>query len=260
MQTLNSTLKPRKKHSGSLTSLAITALRKDILNLTLQPGEHLDEKMLLIKYPYGRTPLREALSRLMAEGLIETQNGRGAYVTSMSIEQTLPLLEALVVNERIIATYLNFENPLLINDLEKIQTKYEKLGASKDTPGITRTNQKFHFRMAEATENHFFIKQALHIYQLASRLSSLIFKTERISSIDLLSKISRVNETHRQIINLIKEKNRTDLLSLSSDHASLFKTELSMIISRRYDFQVNFSERPLDSIGLKKNTPQSEAL
>ena len=67
MQTLNSTLKPRKKHSGSLTSLAITALRKDILNLTLQPGEHLDEKMLLIKYPYGRTPLREALSKLMAK-------------------------------------------------------------------------------------------------------------------------------------------------------------------------------------------------
>jgi len=165
-----------------------------------------------------------------------------------------------VVNERIIATYLNFENPLLINDLTKIQTNYEKLGASKNIRSITRNNQKLHFRMAEATENYFFIKQALHIYQLASRLSLLFFKTERISSKGLLSKISQVNKTHRQIINLIKEENRTDLLSLSNDHASLFKTELSMIISRRYDFQINFPESPLDSIGLKKNTPQSEAL
>ncbi|MFQ3354798.1 MAG: DNA-binding GntR family transcriptional regulator [Paracoccaceae bacterium] len=244
-------LKSNKTTGASQSSLAITAIRKDILDLTLLPSEHLDEKTLLKKYPYGRTPLREAISRLMSEGLIETKNGRGAYVAAMSIEQTFPLLEALLVNEHIIATYLNFENPSLVNDLENIQLEYEKLAASQDISGSTRTNQKLHFRMAKATNNPFFIKQAIYIYQLKSRLSCLIFETEIMPPNDLSLQFSRINIAHRQIINSIKEKNRPNLISLLRNHASSFKTELSMIISGRSDFEINFADITSDSLGQK---------
>ena len=77
-----------KKDSASLADLATSELRNKILDLSLTPSEHLEERMLLERFPFGRTPIREALNRLMAEGLVETKNGRGAYVASMSIWHT----------------------------------------------------------------------------------------------------------------------------------------------------------------------------
>ena len=98
------------KETTSLADLATTALRNKILDLSLTPSEHLEEKMLLERFPFGRTPIREALNRLMAEGLVETKNGRGAYVASMSIWHTLQLLEAYVISERVVASLIKFDD------------------------------------------------------------------------------------------------------------------------------------------------------
>ena len=57
------------KETTSLADLATTALRNKILDLSLNPSEHLEEKMLLERYPFGRTPIREPLNRMMAEGI-----------------------------------------------------------------------------------------------------------------------------------------------------------------------------------------------
>ena len=89
--------------SSLLTDMATNELRDRILDLTLAPSERLDEKMLLKRFAFGRTPIREALNRLIAEGLVESKNNRGAYVAAMSLEQTLELLEAYVLSERVLA-------------------------------------------------------------------------------------------------------------------------------------------------------------
>ena len=104
------------KESTSLADLATTALRNKILDLSLTPSEHLEERMLLERFPFGRTPIREALNRLMAEGLVETKNGRGAYVASMSIWHTHQLLEAYVIIEKVVASLLKFDDQNLASD------------------------------------------------------------------------------------------------------------------------------------------------
>ena len=80
----------------SLTKQATSDLRNRILDLSLSPGEHLDEKMLLKKFPFGRTAFREALNRLTAEGLVKTKNTRGPAVASRNITNTVQLLDAYV--------------------------------------------------------------------------------------------------------------------------------------------------------------------
>ena len=94
----------------SLTKQATSDLRNRILDLSLSPGEHLDEKMLLKKFPFGRTPIREALNRLIAEGLVKTKNTRGTYVASMNISDNLQLLDAYVISERVISTYADLSH------------------------------------------------------------------------------------------------------------------------------------------------------
>ena len=58
-------------------------LRSRILAHTLHPGSWIDEQALAAEYGISRTPLREALKVLAAEGLVTMKLRRGAYVTEI---------------------------------------------------------------------------------------------------------------------------------------------------------------------------------
>ena len=173
------TLVLAQKESTSLADLATTELRNKILDLSLAPSEHLEERMLLEKFPFGRTPIREALNRLMAEGLVESKNGRGAYVASMSIWHTHQLLEAYVIIEKVVASLINFTDKNLVLDLKEIQKNYEIVGESAKILAITESNSNFHSRLAESTGNRFIVAQAADLHNLARRLSYFIYRSEQ---------------------------------------------------------------------------------
>ena len=66
------------------TEAAYQTLRRDILETRLSPGQHLKLGALRTAYGIGWTPLREALSRLEAEGLVTAESNRGFAVAPVS--------------------------------------------------------------------------------------------------------------------------------------------------------------------------------
>src|SRR5258706_4750549 len=101
-------------------------LRGRILDHTLHPGSWIDEQALAAEYGISRTPLREALKVLAAEGLVTMKLRRGAYVTEVSdrdlaeVYHLLALLEsdaAMVVAQTATPAQLT-ELLLLHQDLE----------------------------------------------------------------------------------------------------------------------------------------------
>ncbi|SEQ99849.1 GntR family transcriptional regulator [Arthrobacter sp. OV608] len=72
---------------------AYTALRDDIVQWRLQPGTLLAEVEQAERLGVSRTPLREALGRLAAEGLTTAAGGRGVVVTDISLEDIDELFE-----------------------------------------------------------------------------------------------------------------------------------------------------------------------
>lgn len=75
----------------SLTTTVLDKLRSDILGGKLAPGEKLRLEHLTERYGSGRTPLREACSRLAAEGLVLASEQRGFRVAPISREDLLDL-------------------------------------------------------------------------------------------------------------------------------------------------------------------------
>jgi hypothetical protein len=73
------------------------ALRKLIVEGTLPPGTRLNERDLCASLGVSRTPLREALKALAAEGLIEHQPNRGAVVPVLSEADIIDAFELLGV-------------------------------------------------------------------------------------------------------------------------------------------------------------------
>ena len=234
------TLVLAQKESTSLADLATTELRNKILDLSLAPSEHLEERMLLEKFPFGRTPIREALNRLMAEGLVESKNGRGAYVASMSIWHTHQLLEAYVIIEKVVASLINFTDKNLVLDLKEIQKNYEIVGESAKILAITESNSNFHSRLAESTGNRFIVAQAADLHNLARRLSYFIYRSEQEVS-NFSAQLERINRQHHEIIAFIEQKNRSELVSLLTEHAVLFRLRLSAVISGGNGVDIDFS-------------------
>jgi DNA-binding GntR family transcriptional regulator len=72
---------------------AYAALREDIIEWRLLPGTVLAEVEQSERLGVSRTPLREALSRLTAEGLTTAAGGRGVVVTDISLEDIDELFE-----------------------------------------------------------------------------------------------------------------------------------------------------------------------
>ena len=80
------------------SDIAYERLRDDIIHWRLQPGTPLAEIEVSARIGVSRTPVREALSRLINEGLVSNASGRTAVVTQVSraqIEQLFELREAL---------------------------------------------------------------------------------------------------------------------------------------------------------------------
>lgn len=78
---------------------AYERLRGDILDWRLEPGTVLAEVEQAERLGVSRTPVREALARLLADGLVESQGARGLVVSAASIENVVELFEVRVALE-----------------------------------------------------------------------------------------------------------------------------------------------------------------
>ncbi|MEY3627352.1 MAG: hypothetical protein RL163_1851 [Pseudomonadota bacterium] len=127
-------------------------LRQRIFASELEPGSWIDEVKIAEAYGISRTPLREALKVLAAEGLVTMKVRRGAYVTEVNekdlsdVYHLLALLEsdaAGVVAER--ATEAELES------LAELHQSLER--AQGDREAFFRINEEFHQRLLQLADN-----------------------------------------------------------------------------------------------------------
>lgn len=78
---------------GTTVDRVVAQLREGVMNGTLPPGQRLVEADLTRDYRISRGPVREALRRLSAEGLVELVPNRGAVVRRLSYRETIELFE-----------------------------------------------------------------------------------------------------------------------------------------------------------------------
>lgn len=78
------------------SDLAYQSLRSDIMEGTLSPGSVIAEVEQSERLGVSRTPVREAISRLLSDGLAEPAPGRGVIVAPISLENVYSLFELRV--------------------------------------------------------------------------------------------------------------------------------------------------------------------
>jgi len=87
--------------SKSLTSQVFGRLRTDILSGQLAPGERLRIQALSEQYAVGATAIREALSRLVSDGFVESEDQRGFCVAPVSRDELVDLTQTRIELESV---------------------------------------------------------------------------------------------------------------------------------------------------------------
>ncbi len=111
--------------TAAATSLTIASsvyerLRQDILLGEFAPGLKLRIELVCQRYEAGNSPVREALSRLSAEGLVERRDQRGFFVAGLSLQdlrelvQTRCWLEGLALRESIRRRTVEWEERIVL--------------------------------------------------------------------------------------------------------------------------------------------------
>jgi DNA-binding GntR family transcriptional regulator len=131
----------------SAVERATAEIRQRIRNGELVPGQRLVAAELSTLLDVSLGPLREALTRLAGEGLVEVQQYRGAVVRSQSAQD---LAEIYLVREVIeglaarLAAQAVARGDHAVKGLQKIADRGRKLAASFDLEGYLAANQEFH--------------------------------------------------------------------------------------------------------------------
>ena len=149
------------KSRRSVAQRIESALLDDIAAGLIKPGERLDETKLASRFGASRTPVREALSRLSAQGVLETSEGRGVRVAQYSREDLAQMFEAMHEIEALCARLVAQRLTLLAKSrLEAAQADCHAAAKAGDLPAYLRANEALHFAIYEATGNPYIQQMA----------------------------------------------------------------------------------------------------
>lgn len=168
-------------------------LRQRIFAHELTPGDWIDEQKLAEQYGISRTPLREALKVLAAEGLVDLKPRRGCYVTEISrqdIDDIFPLMAMLEGRCAFIA--VQQAKPADIRDLKAIHEKLELAAKESRIDAFFEANQEFHRRIQELTNNRWLLSVIQDLRK--------VLKLSRLHSLSLEGRLQQSLEEHRVIM------------------------------------------------------------
>lgn len=130
---------------SSMHDGVVARLRAMIFARELAPGALIDEKRLAEQWAISRTPLREALKVLVAEGLLELLPRQGCRVIEMRDEDAADLFPVMAMLEgRCAFEAATKAQPADILSLRQLHEQLELAAAAGDLDAYYRTNHQFH--------------------------------------------------------------------------------------------------------------------
>lgn len=146
--------------SVSRASELVPVLEQEIVTGILQPGTRLDETLLAERFNVSRTPVREALMRLAAGGLVEIRPRRGAVVATISLKDLMDMFEVMAnleaVCARLAARRITAEEKL---QLAATHAACDALSRTNHYDEYYRQNMVLHDLIYSASHNTYLEKQ-----------------------------------------------------------------------------------------------------
>jgi DNA-binding GntR family transcriptional regulator len=186
--------------SKNISEQAYLHIRESLLNSGVYVGQKIPHQELGQKLGISHTPLREALFRLSAEGLLTHENYKGFSVAAITLEEAQEIYEARVIIEPYLAQRAAAQmTPIKAKAFRKIIDAYKQLMQEPYHRKRILTDKKFHLEIAKMAGNNTLTQLLTQMYD------KLIFK----SPIEQLSS-KRSKEAIKEHLEILKSLEQND--------------------------------------------------
>jgi len=210
-----------KKEDVTLSDQTTTALREAIVKGDIAPGEKLNEPRLAEQFSVSRGPLREAIRRLVAMGLIRHIPNVGASVVTLSLTNITDLYDVREVLEgkaaALAATNMNAQERLELRKLIDIHRQHIETNAGQYMQA--EGDFDFHYKIIQGCGNAMLTHQLCHeLYHLVRMFR---YQTSRFKT-----RSNRALVEHEQLVYAIEQRDSDMAEMLMRRHISRAKESI----------------------------------
>ena len=197
----------------SIVDLAKRHMELWIIKGEYEPGQKLKEEEIAMRLGISRPPIREAFKALETEGLVVRKPRRGVFVTEMTAKD---VWEAYTLKAALyeLATELAMDT-ISVNQISELDAVVRQMEACikferVDLLQYQEYHQNFHHKIMVISGHNRLKKSAVSIHNQVSRFS--------YKSLQNSSHLQSSARYHRQIVNAIKAKDKTQACGLMKEH------------------------------------------
>jgi DNA-binding GntR family transcriptional regulator len=239
VRKLNIAKFPVRQPKGRGAQFVHTALRQKILSLELRPGAKLDEAALVHSFGVSRTPVREAIIRLAADGLVFILPNRGAQVAPLDLSETAQFFEAFELNQRVVNHLAALRRTEA--DLDRIRRARDEFDAAvkRDDPAsLVSSNFELHMAIAQAARNTHVETTLRRLLEHGMRLCWIWYK-------DFPQPLVRKDmdnscQEHDDMVTAIETRDAARADALGKDHTDSFRVRIKDYLDQSLSSQISF--------------------
>jgi DNA-binding GntR family transcriptional regulator len=186
-------------------------IEEEIATGKLAPGTHLDEVEMTQRFGVSRTPVREALSLLAGEGLVEIRPRRGAVVAQATPQRIVEMFEVMAELEAMCARLA--ARRISDADLQRLEAAHESCrsaAAGQDSDAYFYANEAFHEALYRAGHNGFLCDQALALQRK--------LRPYRRLQLRVRNRVTRSFEEHQAVVDALKDGDADRAVSAIRSH------------------------------------------
>lgn len=219
-----------QRRKTTLSQKAYENLRDQIITLELGPGTQVNEGDIGRELSIGRTPVREALLRLVNEGFLGSTPGRGFFVCEVTIEVVRELFESVMILGRgSIALAALRISEIELCRLKEIHQSLKSAMCNGQYLEITLLNSQFHNIINQACRNDFLIGALYNLEPQYHRLAYLCF-SEKAEFKDLEAHFSKVMADHEKLIESLINRDEKAAVNAITAHIGLFHSRVAQYL------------------------------
>ncbi len=196
---------------ATLASIVTERLRTAIVNGSLKAGSQLSEVELATSFGVSRGPVREALQRLVQEGLLLSEPHRGVFIPVLTDDDVrdIYLAREALESAAIRSIVANGTFGVASRELDRHVAQMERAGAAGDWESVGNSDLEFHVALVEASGS-----------QRLRRMFSTVISETRLCLGALTAADARgdLAPEHRQICDLMQQGKTDQALAVLKKH------------------------------------------
>ena len=217
-----------------LSKKVYRVLKSKITKGSFEPGSKVLEGRIAEQMGISRTPVREAIRELAAEGFVTLSPNQGVVVRSVSAESIREVLQIHSVLEglaaRLSCEVINEED---LKELENYVNKMEKFANKRDSSAYSEVDLKFHELIVNTCRNKRLIQMRKNISDQAQRC--------RISSLRIPRRLKESLEEHQKILEAFKTKDSKKTERVNQKHIeNALKNILNNVVEKKENTNMEF--------------------